>query len=157
PYVGTITSADNVWNGYDVHMPGSTDSKLLNGGPNAYSSPTDGQTYPWVTKSNMRFRCVASTANGYPGEAFVGVTPEGVKYYFNWGIERSAPMLKVPQARPISFVNRKRVFLLATRMEDRFGNWVNFNYSGDQLTSITSNDGRSITLTWTNGRIVSAT
>lgn len=33
-----------------------------------------------------------------------------------------------------------------TRIEDRFGNFVNFHYSGDQLTSISSSDGRLITI-----------
>ena len=43
------------------------------------------------------------------------------------------------------------VFLLATRVEDRFGNWVAYSYSNDafaRLQSITSSDGRQINLTY---------
>ncbi|MGH8049814.1 MAG: hypothetical protein ACREPB_04045, partial [Arenimonas sp.] len=44
---------------------------------------------------------------------------------------------------------RSRYFLVATRVEDAFGNWVNYNYnSTNKLTSIVANDGRTITLTY---------
>ena len=46
---------------------------------------------------------------------------------------------------------RKEFFLLPTRVEDRFGNWVQYTYSADsfaRLLSITASDGRQITLTY---------
>lgn len=51
-----------------------------------------------------------------------------------------------------------KVYLLASRIEDRFGNWVAYSYDGTgRPLSITASDGRSITLSYTNGVITSAT
>jgi hypothetical protein len=51
--------------------------------------------------------------------------------------------------------------MLVTKVEDRFGNYVNYNYSGTKLTSIAANDGRTITLQYGNSakpnRITSVT
>ncbi len=72
-------------------------------------------------------------------------------------VERGAATLRKKDPNGSTYtVDRKRVFLLASRVEDRFGNWVNYNYVGDQLTSITSSDGRSIAITYSNGRIAQA-
>lgn len=49
---------------------------------------------------------------------------------------------------------RKEFFLLPTRVEDRFGNWVQYSYSTDsfaRLLGIASSDGRQITLAY-NGQ-----
>ena len=57
---------------------------------------------------------------------------------------------------------RARNALYVTRVEDRHGNWVQYNYANThaepvKLTSITSSDGRSITLTFSGTRVASAT
>ena len=47
--------------------------------------------------------------------------------------------------------------MLATRVEDRFGNYVTYSYTGtpssNKLTTIESNDGRKITVTYTGDEI----
>src|SRR6185312_1490285 len=52
---------------------------------------------------------------------------------------------------------RENIYLLATHVQDRFGNWVNYNYSNGNLASITSSDGRTITLNWSGGTVTSVT
>nr|WP_255486532.1 RHS repeat-associated core domain-containing protein [Luteimonas sp. MC1782] len=54
-------------------------------------------------------------------------------------------------------VARNRYYLVASRVEDRFGNTVNYTYNADgNPTSIDSSDGRAITLTYVSGRLSSA-
>lgn len=54
-------------------------------------------------------------------------------------------------------MGRNEVWLLPTRVEDRFGNWVTYTYDASnpwRLTTINSSDGRQITLTYnTAGRV----
>lgn len=53
-------------------------------------------------------------------------------------------------------VARQVTYRLAARVEDRFGKWVNFTYSGDKLTAVTANDGRQIPLGYSDANIVTA-
>ncbi|MEO8000409.1 MAG: hypothetical protein ABI644_00930, partial [Arenimonas sp.] len=55
-------------------------------------------------------------------------------------------------------LSREKVEILATRVEDRFGNWLTYNYdAANKLSSISSNDGRSIALTYNgNGTLSTA-
>ncbi len=50
---------------------------------------------------------------------------------------------------------RDEVRISATRVEDRFGNWVTYDYIGDQLQKIEANDGRKITFEYdaTSGKL----
>ena len=55
------------------------------------------------------------------------------------------------------FFDQDRKKTLASRVEDRFGNWVNYTWSGDKLQTISSSDGRQISLTYSGNRIASVT
>ncbi|WP_329858753.1 RHS repeat protein [Stenotrophomonas hibiscicola] len=145
------------WNGYGLNLPGDGGSQLLVASANV-PMPADGQSYPWVTTGNVRVRCLPQTQNGVPGEAFLAVTPDGTKYYLNWVVTREMTRMNYrdnPLA-PTRSLPRTHVFFMATRVEDRFGNWVNYGYNGDKLTSITSSDGRAITLEYSGDRITRA-
>lgn len=161
PFVDLMTtgfSVDKAWQGYHLHIPGSGDENLLIATGDAFGTPADGNRYPWVTASNTRVRCIGQTKNGYPGEGFVAVTPDGKRYFFDWGVEHPLPRLILKEGDFSHPLDRKRVFLLASRIEDRFGNWVSYTYSGDKLTAITSSDGRAISIGYnSNGYIASAT
>jgi len=50
-----------------------------------------------------------------------------------------------------------RVLLMASRVEDRHGNWVAYDYSGDKLVGIRGSDGRAISIAYAGDRIASAT
>ncbi|WP_242112276.1 RHS repeat domain-containing protein [Luteimonas aquatica] len=145
-----------VWDKNGLYIPGEEEGMLLPAKAGSYKAPTDGKTYPWVTTQNTRLRCLPQLRNGQPGEGFAAVTAKGVTYYFDLMVLRGAPRIRGITNRN-TYKNRVRVFLLATRAEDRNGNWVNYNYSGEQLQSITASDGRSIAFTWANGAINTAT
>ena len=142
-----------IWQGTRVSIPGVEDGLILSAN-DAYTDPADGQVYPWITEDRARIRCNATTKNGYPGESFVLLTQEGVTYFFDWGVELSMRSLRKSEDK---VAGRKQVRLLASRIEDRYGNWVNFTYSGTKLTKIESNDGRTIMLAYSGDRVVSAT
>jgi RHS repeat-associated protein len=149
----TFTSAD-IFHGYNIHVPGVLDDTLLID-TTAYQDPTDGKTYPWILKSMDRLGCLPSLKNGYPGEGFVLLTKDGTRYYFDFMVERKAPTLRKGSkgcegdggatCASLSLA-RTRLFLLATRIEDRFGNYVDYQYDAQgRPQSIVASDGRSIT------------
>lgn len=141
-----------VWTGNKLHLPGAGDEAvfLLETTPAALK-PDDGKTYLWGTRSDHRFTCTPTTTNGYFGEGFVAVDRDGTRYTFDFGTDRPAGTV----AKPTSFVGqvitqrlpRTQVYLLVSRVEDRHGNWVRYDYGhGDRLTSMTASDGRVITM-----------
>ena len=152
---GGTFNAYEVFHGYNMHVPGVLDDSLLID-TTAYADPTDGKVYPWILKSMDRVGCLPSLKNGHPGEGFLLLTADGTRYFFDFMIERKAPTLHKGPKECTEFssvsncpnlsLRRKRMFLLATRIEDRFGNYVNYQYDSlGRPTSIAANDGRIIT------------
>lgn len=146
-------SAEDYWDGYKLTVPGVGGQTLLMNPSSKIPQPTDGNSYPWITKQFWRISCKPSTKNGYPGQSFVALSPQGVKYHMDWVVARSHAGIKgeinsVPLLREV-------IYFLTTRIEDGYGNWVDYGYSGDKLISISSSDGRSISLTWSGNKIVS--
>jgi len=154
PYVGSLNfDVHEIWSGYQLYIPGGESGELMAASfSDAYPEPADGLAYPWITKSQGRLRCLAQTKNGYPGEGFALITSSGLTYYFDWGVEVAIRGIGKDSSRTIA---RKRIYLLASRVEDRFGNWVNYAYSGSRLTSINANDGRQINLSYSGNYISS--
>ena len=157
---GTGTAAiQDVWHGNVLHIPGAGNQDLLANTQSNSPAYASAGTYKWVTTGNWKLRCIASVSN-MSGEGFVAVSPEGVSYTFNYAVTRGAPLFEYRYASNITTpagVARENIYLLATHVQDRFGNWVNYNYSNGNLASITSNDGRTITLNWSGGTISSVT
>lgn len=139
------------------------------------SKPTDGNDYRWVTKKRWYFSCLSSTANGVSGDAFLARSPDGTKYWFNQIVQRQAEWTKHQYVAynnydPITnqytdlvitkSIKRYDVRAFPTRIEDRFGNYVNYSYDvldPWKLLKISSSDGRTISLTYNGyGRVVSA-
>lgn len=175
-----IYTPDEYWQGSFFHLPGGGDQELLYAGTNAHV-PTDGKTYPIVTKDDAAVRCVAlasTSESGSQGDGFEVVTPDGVIYTLNQMVSHltaqiSKPiddigMLKagassrqsanVPPPEPNAAINftlpRVEVFLYPTKVTDRFGNYVTYTWSATnpwQLTQITASDGRQITFNYPSG------
>lgn len=169
--VGTTSAWDTgeYWSGDFLRLPGSGPEELLKSVAGGAKLPTDGATYVWLTASGWRFSCLPTLQNG-SGEGFLGVSPDGVRYYFDWyatqqeleltrpfgtgSMQSPTPSLDATSApqQPNSPVNdgdylsRARVMLYVTRVEDRFGNHVDYNYGANGLTSIVASDGRTITV-----------
>lgn len=48
----------------------------------------------------------------------------------------------------ITYLKRQTAHMFATRVEDRFGNWVAYRYTGTKLQEITASDGRRVLVEW---------
>lgn len=137
------------WRGYELRIPGQGTQTILARGSGA-PSPASG-TYPGVTTQHWQVGCLANTTNGQPGEGFLVIAPDGTKYFmthlvydtYNTITEHDPEDYRLWRVLPRN-IGRMR----ASRVEDRFGNYLTYSYSGNQLTSITGSDGRSVTLTW---------
>lgn len=155
PAGGASISASDYWGGNWMHIPGNGDQLLL-------YSPSPGLpkmagSAPLTTKNLWAFECLPTTANGYAGEAFMATSPAGVRYYFDYVITKGYPALSKRYgnyAHSTSRMSRVAVYFLASKVEDRFGNWVSYTYVGDKLSAITSNDGRYIRIDrWDGDRV----
>lgn len=159
------------YSGTRLNIPGRGEQELLRTGASyqpTVNSPiarlpmpaADGQVYPVGTRDFDRVRCLATTANGFPGEGFVVRDASGLTYTFDMGFTRRAGLIEKPtysveQPGHTQKEWRVTIYLAVSKIEDRFGNWVHYHWQGDKLTAITANDGRAIGLSW-NGANISA-
>lgn len=106
--------------------------------------------YPAVTRKGWQIGCLPSTTNGQSGEGFVAVSPSGDKYFFTHLVHKALLTLKEMDFGSGTMVRQGRMLatMYVSKVEDRFGNAVNYIYSGSKLTSIEAADGRKVTLTW---------
>lgn len=149
-----------VWQGISIHVPGRGDATAL-GLNSQVPVPSTGGPYRLTTTNRDMFDCIPMKA-GLSGEGFRMTTTSGVRYYFDVGTTRAAAKL-VKQIKPSGqlpfpvYLERNRYYLLASKIEDRFGNTVQFQYDASgHPTRIWSSDGRAITLVYSNGRLTSA-
>lgn len=151
PDYSAILSSD-YWSGNWMHIPWAGDQVMLSNPASVL--PTLSGAAAITTKTFWAFKCLPSTQNGYPGEAFIAISPQGDKYYFDWVVTQPYSALSKRYgnyAHSTAILSRAQVYFLVTRIEDRFGNWVNYTYSGDKLQKITASDGRFIQIDSWNG------
>lgn len=133
------------------------------------TQPQDGSAYPWTTSGQIFFSCLPVIQNA-GGEGFLAITPDGTRYWFDWFAQTSEPTLKkyqyfhddgsLPKPEPWRFLQRRKNILLATRVQDRFGNTVQYTYANawneaPRLTAITASDGRQLTLSYQGSNVSS--
>jgi RHS repeat-associated protein len=149
------------WDGYHLYVPGSGDQTLLRragvlaGDPVNSIAPTDGGSYPILTKNHWQINCLPALDNG-DGEGFMALAPDGTRYRFDHLVVRPWQRTKVSGMNlgiaGTGIIERVEVSILPTQVTDRFGNWVRYTYSGSadgwRVASITSSDGRSVTFTY---------
>lgn len=167
---GTTYYAHSIsyWNGDTVYIPEKGSVKL--------TEKENDDTSTRYNNRNWKVDCI-STDNGYEG--FKVTTGDGTEYYFKQqkileGIKPfnlspaantqvcdgvyipCAPLtIGYPEDSPVQYP-QYFIFMLATEVKDRFGNWVKYNYeSNGSLSSIISSDGREINISYTNNRISS--
>lgn len=155
------------WEGIDIEIPGVASGELM---PAIAGVPVPGGgPYPWVTNDHVRVSCLPSIKNGH-GEGFLAITPDGTRYWFDWMAQFAMPGSRqvspthssLPGSAGEWYVIRRRNVLYATRVEDRFGNWVSYTYANQynhpgRLTQIDSSDGRRINVAWSGAAIASVT
>lgn len=123
--------------------------KILELDSNAPVSPPSG--YQYMTKSGWAVKCITAKDGN---EGFQAKSPNGTVYTFDVVVWR-----EYPPAKRNGRIRRTRMYgLMASKVTDRFGNTVLYNYEAsvgkdvpDRLGSITSSDGRRITLSYEQG------
>lgn len=156
------------WNGLQLNTPGGGEEQLLHRPVSgAVPVPSQGSWTALTTKSQWHFGCLSSLQSGQPGEGFLALAPDGTRYWFDWMVSYAERPLRGtgyavdccggPTLKFQEELQRRVYRLYPTRVEDRFGNYVTYTWSGNSLTTITGSDGRSVSLTYSGGRIASAT
>mgnify|MGYP001095824141 CR=1 FL=1 len=112
------------WHGYQmITADGASQDLLKRASQNTLSPSMSGVSFPIVTKQHWMIRCLAQTSNGQPGEGFLAVAPDGTKYWFDWLAYKEAPAI-IQKAG--SALRRRVAMMLASRVEDRFGNSLTY-------------------------------
>ncbi len=152
---------DEYWQGYHLNIPGVGGGELLLADAGT-TRPSTGGPYYWLAGDQIYVSCLNSVQNGSgngAGEGFLALAPDGTRYWF----DRMAQYQEQPLGRGSSMIQRKRNVLYASRVEDRFGNWVTYTYTNAwnapaRLTRIEASDGRLITIGYNaQGNIASVT
>jgi RHS repeat-associated protein len=148
------------WHGNRINIPGKGSRAMLVARSDSHK-PATGGPYFWGTSDWTSVSCLPSILNG-TGEGFLAVTSDGTKYWFNWmGSVYEQHMRQGRMSGTIyDTLQRRRYGLYATRVEDRFGNWVTYTYTNAanapaHLTNIDSSDARHITLAYVSGLVSS--
>lgn len=147
----TFRSSD-YWQGNRMILPGRGSQDMLVAEANNVPRPTTGGPYPWLTQDLTWFSCKPSRQNS-TGEGFIAHTPDGKRYTFDWEAGFFEPAVASANTVATITVARRRAELYATRVEDRFGNWMAYRYSNAanapvRLEAITSSDGRSVSFSY---------
>jgi RHS repeat-associated protein len=159
----TVVAPNLWWDGYRLYAPGSGEQTLLNRSgydaihagnfPADTVQPTDGNTYPVLTKANWQFSCLPKMANT-TGEAFLGHAPDGSTYQFDHMVSRPYANYGADTIVIGILAYRAEIWVLPSKITDRFGNTVTYTYDTSdpwKVLSIQSSDGRLITLTYFAG------
>ena len=153
PAVNNGYIPEDYWFGNYLYIPGKGDQELIFVETAAQQKAQGSYTYRWATNDGWYLSCLPSSANGVEGEAFLAHAPDGTRYWFNQfaGTVRSGEA-----AGKRDGLRSGEVRILLTRVEDRFGNYVVYEYAADsdaKLLSITANDGRRLTMTYVGPHI----
>lgn len=153
------------WSGISINLPGRGGTKALGMAAHA-PKPTTSAQYRLTTTERDFLDCIPM-ASGLAGEGFRLTTAAGNKYYFDVGAVRTASRLEKSyiwrskwiegEAEVPVFLPRSHYYLLASKVEDVFGNTVHYEYNAaGHPTRIWSSDGREIQLSYAAGRLTSA-
>jgi RHS repeat-associated protein len=153
------------WYGYHLVVPGYGDQLLLSRTTSNTHAPASG-TYPIVTRHDWMIGCGVTASDG--GEGFLAVSPDGTQYTFAHLVYRPMPALTRPNgttgqvvtgpqpdaidANDVDFIARDSAAMYVTKIQDRFGNTLTYNWSGNNLTSIVASDGRQLNFTYVTGK-----
>jgi RHS repeat-associated protein len=153
PTVNSGYIPEDYWYGNYLYMPGKGDQELVFIENTSQIKAQGGYVYRWGTKDGWYFSCLPTTANGIEGEAFLAHSPDGMKYWFN---QFAGTIRSTDTADMRDGLRSGEVRILLTRAEDRFGNYVVYEYASDsdaKLLSITASDGRRLTMTYSGPHV----
>ena len=116
--------------------------------PNYLNSNGMPMSFPVVTQQNWQIGCLPKTSNGQIGEAFLAISPDGNRYYFDHLVGvRTTDYLEHDMGE-IIYHGRMLAVMYVSKIEDRFGNFINYRYTDDKLVAIESSDGRAVAVNW---------
>jgi RHS repeat-associated protein len=142
------------WRGTSITLPGRGTTQMLRRPP-AMPGPAGAM---FIAPGHTAVVCGAMLKNYPTEEGFIAITPDGTRYIFDWIVYQPFNAFAKPDPdNGLSFgFSRDEVRIYATRVEDRFGNYVDYSYEivtnqsgaviGNRPTLIASNDGRRIDL-----------
>jgi YD repeat-containing protein len=142
------------WRGYQLIIPGAGSQDLLrrdmaNGWIPTISIEGSAIHFPAVTKQKWAIGCLPKTSNGRRGEGFIAISPDGMRYWLDWLIDKPAMWMGHSAGAALK---RRTATMLVSKIEDRFGNRLAYTYDGEgNLTTIQGSDGREVKLdydTW---------
>ena len=136
----TLLAPGDYWSGETLDIPGGANEKVLTG-PN-----TDPTTIKYI--KNWRLSCLT-----LPGVAYEGIkatSPKGISYEFTVPkLIPAAPLAKLNGVGAFESVAKYHAFLMVSRISDRFGNYVDYQYDSEHhLTKVSASDGRLIEITY---------
>ncbi|MFD1299881.1 hypothetical protein ACFQ4Q_24985, partial [Lysobacter gummosus] len=155
PYPGPVSNGNYefdqsmYWSGNRLTIGGSGGDLLNIPADPKRVKPANSVTYTFGTKDGWFFSLLPSIQNG-PGQGLIGYSPDGKKYTFDWLVYRRYSSITHPWGYSLNntILNRHKLVLFVTKIEDRFGNWVKYDWELDHPKRIYSNDGREITMTY---------
>ena len=148
---------NEVWQGNVIHVPGGGDRTMLGAWSNT-PMPTDGVARKWSTSQRDAIDCIPMKS-GLAGEGYRVRTTSGESYFFDTAFTRFGGTLERSGGEgDRTKIARTRIYLMASRVEDRSGNWVQYAYNDNgHPTRIWSSDGREITLAYSGALLTSVT
>jgi RHS repeat-associated protein len=187
---GSSWAGDEYWHGHFIYVPGAGSQEILVKSPVNTNVPSDGSnTWPLVTKNHWALRCLSTMKRG-AGQGFIAVSPDGTQYQFDWMVSRpyrsASKSSRLPDPGLASggalnqavvgpgggwelpnlvvggLLKRSEVWIMPSRVTDRYGNYVEYTYSttepwkvqtivGKARLGAPALDERKITFTYQTG------
>jgi YD repeat-containing protein len=157
-YSGWLSDPQAGWNGMALYTQDGVQQSILKRSAQNTRQPdiAEASVFPAVTQGNWQIGCLAQTSNGQQGEAFLAVSPDGTKYWFDYLVgERARTIREHDEFGTWLKQPRMLARMLVSRIQDRFGNWIKYHYCNDvpagcdgRLTSIDASDGRVVSIAW---------
>lgn len=142
------SSASAYSNGVGLYIEGNRKEVLK---PTGATPSFPGTTVPdLLTKDYWRIDC--STRSNGTGQAFVAKSPSGTIYNFKYLIEYSAGSFNRPN-KPSAAM--KNAVYYPSRIQDKYGNWVDYSYNSIGPTRIEASDGRLIEIIYDSNQRIS--
>ena len=138
------------WYGYHLIIPGLGDQYVGWGGGSDLTPGVSGLTFPLGTKQDWRIACGVTASDG--GEGFLAIAPDGTRYTFSYLVYRPGTYVTAstnPQDEDA--LARRDALMYVTKVQDRFGNTLTYNWSGNNLSSIVASDGRELDFAYNSG------
>jgi YD repeat-containing protein len=141
------------WDGYHLIVPGAGSQELMPRSlENTHSPQMSGMSFSIVTTHDWMISCGVAADDG--NEGFLAIAPDGTRYTFSHLVYR--PMAPLDTSADGMPLKRRRAFMYVTKIQDRFGNTLSYNYdtTSGNLVSIVASDGRQLTVQYASGGIL---